>query len=359
LFTAIVAMAVVTTMAMPPMLRFAFSRLPMSEEERARLEREDFEARAFLPRVERLLVAVDDSASGRFASHLAGLLAAARRTPTTVLHLDPKRVGVERQARHAERSGALVEAAAVAGAEASAAAGLSPPAGATDPVDVTMRTGASDRAQSAIAAEAHKGYGLLLIGSEPAAIGSGFAPQITRTAQGFPGPFAIAIARAQLRKSAAAPLHVLVTVSGTRVSRQGAEVAIALAQASRGSVTALHVGASRAGPVWRLRFGEALAPRGYADAVVREITEMGEHYGIEVRGAIRQSGSVRNAVLRELAREPHNLLVMGVSPRPGDQLFLGELAAEMLARAATSLLFVCAEPVPGAEAQAPPPTASP
>jgi len=252
----------------------------------------------------------------------------------------------------------LVEAAAVAGAEASAAAGLAPPAGATDPVDVTMRTGASDKAQSAIAAEAQKGYGLLLIGSEPAAIGNSFAPQITRTAQGFPGPFAIAIARGQLRKSAAAPLHVLVTVSGTRVSRQGAEVGIALAHASRGSVTALHVGATRPGSVWRLRFGEALAPRGYANAVVREITEIGEHYGIEVRGAIRQSGSVRNAVLRELAREPHNLLVMGVSPRPGDQLFLGELAAEMLARAGGSLLFVCAEPLPGAEAEAPPPTSS-
>jgi hypothetical protein len=115
----------------------------------------------------------------------------------------------------------------------------------------------------------------------------------------------------------------------------------------------LYVGASRAGSVWKMRFGEALAPRGYADAVVREIIEMGEHYGIDVRGEIRQSGSVRNAVLRELSRGPHNLLVMGVSPRPGDQLFLGEMAAEMLARARTSLLFVCAEPVPGAETGAP------
>jgi Kef-type K+ transport system membrane component KefB/nucleotide-binding universal stress UspA family protein len=348
-FTAIVAMAVVTTMAMPAMLRFAFSRLPLSEAERARLEREDFEARAFLPQVERLLVAVDDSASGGFASHLAGLLAAARHTPTTVLHLDAKRMDVRQRAKHAERSGSLVEAGAQAAAEASAARGLP---GATDSVDVRMRTGTLDRAQSAIAAEARKGYGLLLIGCEPAVIGNGFAPQITRTAQGFPGPFALAIARGRLRRSAAAPLHVLVTVSGTRVSRQGAEVAIALAHASRGSVTALHVGASRAGPVWRLGFGEALAPRGYADAVVREIIEMGELYGIEVRGAIRESGNVRNSVLRELARAPNNLLVMGVSPRPGDQLFLGELAAEMLARTATSLLFVCAEPVPGAEAQA-------
>ena len=352
-FTAIVAMAVVTTMAMPPMLRWAFGRLPMSEEERTRLEREEFEARAFLPRVERLLVAVDDSASGSLASHLAGLLAAARRTPTTVLHLDTMRTDAERQARHAERSGALVEAAAAAGAEASAGSRVPPPPSTSNPIDVTTRTGTLAGAQSAVAAEAHKGYGLLLIGSEPAAVGNGFAPQITQTAQGFPGPFAIAIARGQQRTSAAAPLRVLVTVSGTRVSRQGAEVAIALAHASRGSVTALYVGAPRAGSVWRLQFGEALAPRGYADAVVREVIEMGEHYGLEVRARIRPSGSIRNAVLRELTRGPYNLLVMGVSPRPGAQLFLGEIAAEMLARVGTSLLFVCPEPVPGAEAEKP------
>jgi Kef-type K+ transport system membrane component KefB/nucleotide-binding universal stress UspA family protein len=353
LFTAIVAMAVVTTMAMPPMLRWAVGRLPLSEEERVRLEREDFETRAFLPRIERLLVAVDASPSGRFASHLAGLLAAARRTPTTVLHLDNWRGGIEQQARLAERSGALVEEAAAAGAEASAASGMPPSASSMHSVDVTMRTGTRDSEQSVIAAEAQKGYGLLLIGREPAVVGNGFAPQITQTAYGFPGPFAIAIARGQQHRSAAAPLQVLVTVSGTRVSRQGAEVAIALAHASRGSVTALYVGAPRAGSVWRLQFGEALAPRGHADAVVREIIEMGEHYRIDVRGEIRQSGSVRNAVLRELARGGHNLLVMGVSPRPGDQLFLGEMAAEMLARAGISLLFVCPEPVRGAEAAEP------
>ena len=44
LYTMIVAMAVVTTMAMPPTLRWALGRLPLREEERARLEREAFEA---------------------------------------------------------------------------------------------------------------------------------------------------------------------------------------------------------------------------------------------------------------------------------------------------------------------------
>jgi len=77
LFTAIVAMAVVTTMSMPPMLRWALGRLKMSPEEKARLEREEFDARGFVPKLERLLVAVDASPTGRFASRLVGLIAGA------------------------------------------------------------------------------------------------------------------------------------------------------------------------------------------------------------------------------------------------------------------------------------------
>ena len=354
LFTAIVAMAVVTTMAMPPMLRWAFSRLPLSEEERARIEREDFEARGFLPRIDRLLAAVDSSPSGHLASSVAGLLAAARRTPTTVLQLEAPRANDEAPPTDsAERSSELVKAAAAAGAEAAVASRVAPASPAAEDLDVRTQSGTRECAATAIATEAHKGYGLLMIGSEPAAVEDGFAPQLSRTAAGFPGPFAIAIARGKHRQSPAGRLRVLVTVNGTRVSRQGAEVAIALAHASRGSVTALHVSTARAagaGAVWRLHFGDALTPRGYPNAVIREIIEMGEHYGVEVQGEIRHAGTVRNALLRELAREQHDLLVMGVSPRPGEQLFLGELAAEMLRRAGSSLLFVCGEAPPGVAA---------
>jgi Kef-type K+ transport system membrane component KefB len=59
LFTMIVAMAVVTTMAMPPMLRWALAQLPLRPEEKARIEREEAEAQGFIANVERLLVAVD------------------------------------------------------------------------------------------------------------------------------------------------------------------------------------------------------------------------------------------------------------------------------------------------------------
>ena len=87
LFTMIVAMAVVTTLTMPPTLRWALSRLPLRTDERVRLEREAFEATGFVTNIKRLLVAVDDSANGKLGWHLADMLARSRGIPMTVLHL--------------------------------------------------------------------------------------------------------------------------------------------------------------------------------------------------------------------------------------------------------------------------------
>ncbi len=87
LFTMIVTMAVVTTMAMPSTLRWALARLPMRKDEKQRLEREEMEEKGFVPNLERLLIAVDDSPNGKFASRVAGMLAGTHGMPTTVLHI--------------------------------------------------------------------------------------------------------------------------------------------------------------------------------------------------------------------------------------------------------------------------------
>src|ERR1019366_8616 len=87
LFTMIVAMAVTTTLAMPPTLRWALARIPMRKEEKQRLEREEQEEKGFVPNLERLLIAVDDSPNGKFASRVAGMLAGTHGMPTTVLHI--------------------------------------------------------------------------------------------------------------------------------------------------------------------------------------------------------------------------------------------------------------------------------
>src|SRR3954453_6071311 len=91
LFTMIVAMAVITTTAMPPTLRWALARLPMRHDEKRRLEREEFERNAFVPNLERILLAADEGANSRFASRIAGLLAGSRGMPVTVLDVAKKK----------------------------------------------------------------------------------------------------------------------------------------------------------------------------------------------------------------------------------------------------------------------------
>src|SRR6201999_4347082 len=54
LYTMIVTMAVLTTMAMPPMLRAALSGLPMSRQEKIRVEREAMDEKGFVSNLERL-----------------------------------------------------------------------------------------------------------------------------------------------------------------------------------------------------------------------------------------------------------------------------------------------------------------
>jgi Kef-type K+ transport system membrane component KefB/nucleotide-binding universal stress UspA family protein len=338
LYTAVVAMAVVTTMVMPPMLRWALRRLPLRGEEKARIEREELEAQGFLSTVDRLLVAADASPSGQFASLLVGLLAGVRRIPTTVLTLNQAPPKAPLAAEQAERTTAVVKAGMQAGDEAAVDD--------SGTVDVTTRTRTLGDSEGAIAAEARKGYGMLFIGREPTAAGATFDPHIARSVARFGGAFAIVVARgAHRRKDAASPLNILVTVTGTRVSRPGAELAIALTQASRGSVTALHVASSRPRPLpWRQRFGRVLAPRNSAAAAIHEVIELGGHYGVVVRGTIRAAHPRENSILHEIHSGKYDLLVMGVSPHSGDQLFFGDVAAEVLAHAPCSLLFVSGDP---------------
>ena len=80
-------------------------------------------------------------------------------------------------------------------------------------------------------------------------------------------------------------------------------------------------------------------------AIIRGIVRLGDPYGGS--GARRRiyEGSPAKSILREIELGGHNLLVLGVSPSPGEQLYLGKIAAELLERAECSILFVASEPL--------------
>jgi Kef-type K+ transport system membrane component KefB/nucleotide-binding universal stress UspA family protein len=332
LYTVIVAMAVITTTAMPPTLRWALGRLPLSGEEKERLDREEFEARGFVTNMERLLIAADASANGKFASRLAGLIAGVNGMPTTLVEVEPnaKAESGEDDEGPARAVQAAAEAARVAGTEENRA-----------PTTLDVVRPKPDAApEETIASEAAKGYDLLMIGVEPLAEKGAFASRVNAIANRFEGPLAVASARGPHQQYAmSSRLNVLVPVTGTEVSLHAMEVGIAIARGCAAPITALYISASESARRPR-RLSGPDQPRQRAEAVLKEAVEVAERYGVGMRTAIKRSKAIAETILREAGATRHTLIVMGVSRRPGDSLFFGDVAAAILERSTRSILFV-------------------
>jgi nucleotide-binding universal stress UspA family protein len=333
LFTMIVAMALVTTMAMPPMLRWTLSRVPLRKAERERLEREEIEARGFVPNLERLLLAVDQSANGRFASRLAGLLAGSRGLPTTVLALSNGAAAKpEKAEQEAVQKAEAEKAVKTASKDARTSEDEPPPA-----AEVTIRTPKAST-EEAVASEAKKGYDLLFVGINNARGKNGaFHPDLTRIAGAFDGPLAIVEAKGAHREQPEqSPLRILVPVNGTDVSRRAAEVAITIARLVEAPITALYVSNSRT--TGRAR--RQIRARPHEQAILKDVVELADQYDQKIATAVRADVAPDEAIIAEAKRDEHDLIVMGVSRRPGDKLFFGDTAASVFENAPASILFL-------------------
>jgi Kef-type K+ transport system membrane component KefB/nucleotide-binding universal stress UspA family protein len=334
LYTVIVAMAVVTTAAMPPTLRWALARLPLGAEEKKRLEREEFEARGFVSNMERLLVAADDSANGKFASRLAGLVAGVNGIPTTVVRVpapnDLEATVPEKSSGREPAHRAPAKAATTADSEDEAAPAK---------IDV-VKPRADTSPEEAIAAEAAKGYDMLVVGIERLATKGKFADDANRIAARFDGTLAIVAARGVHRdEPMKSRLQIVVPITGTEVSLQATEVGIAIARATKAPITALYVSATRPARVTgRLR--NAVRPRDHAEAILKDAVEMADRYDIDMRSAVKTDAGVADAILRYAGASRSTLIVMGVNRRPGETLFFGDVASGILERSSRSILFV-------------------
>jgi len=346
IYTVIVSMAVVTTMAMPPTLRWALARLPLGAEEKKRLEREAFEARGFVTNMERLLIAVDDSANGKFAARLAGMIAGSRSMPITLIETeiaDPAGTEGDAKVADSKQDAKLADSKQTAESVAREA-----PAGGDEKPNVHVIARAAEHSvEETVAAEAAKGYDLMTIGLKNAVDGATFTDPVNRLAAQFAGPLAIADARGPHgEEPLETALTVLVPVSGTQVSREAAEVGIVIARAAKAPITALHVAAGKSR---RLRGRSGRPSRDERDAIIRDVVEMAKRYEVQLRTAVHTDIAPEEAILRA-ARARDTLIVMGVNRRPGDELFFGEVAAAVLAGSTRSILFVSSP-----AAHAPPP----
>jgi nucleotide-binding universal stress UspA family protein len=324
LFTLIVAMAIVTTMAMPSMLRWSLKRLPLRKKEQLRLEREELDARGFVTSLERLLLVVDDSGNGKFASQLAGVIAGSSGKPATVLNISEKFPSI-----HAKRQ---IESTA----ETQVTLEADPDEEKQGKTEVITRSDKREDVDAAIAEEARKGYDLLVVGVAKArAVRGGFTEEISRIANGFDGPLIIADTVGE--KSDQLPRHpgkILIPVNGTEASRRGVEVGLTLARANHAQITTLYVTRANA----RGRSQRPAARRNDA-AFLKEIDDLAERYDVTVHSKTRADIAPDEAILRE-AKRGYDLILLGANKRPGDRLFFGDTAAAVLDQAGISKLFV-------------------
>jgi Kef-type K+ transport system membrane component KefB/nucleotide-binding universal stress UspA family protein len=334
LYTLIVAMAVITTLAMPPMLRWALRRLPLSEVERRRLEHEDLDARGFVPNLERLLLVVDDSANATFASRIAGAIAGSGEKPTTIIEMGPTKWRGGLLGRSKDESRRKVREAA----ESTVTLVAHPGEQTRGAVDVIAR--GRKASPEAIADEAQKGYDLLVLGlAQTRGPRGGFGPEITRIAAGFEGPLAVSITGGALVAGNEPIGRIPLPVNGTDMSRRAAEVAFALARAGGSRVSALYVASGRADGERRGRIRRGAAMRRNEEAVLKDIAELADRYDARIRTALRLDVAPEDAILKAAGRG-YDLIVMGVTRRPGETLFFGNTAAAVLDRCETAILFV-------------------
>jgi Kef-type K+ transport system membrane component KefB/nucleotide-binding universal stress UspA family protein len=345
LYTVIVAMAVITTTAMPPTLRWAVARVPLRGEEKQRLEREEFEARGFVTNMERLLIAADESANGKFAARLAGFVAGSNGMPTTLIKMEvpaPAEGAPDDDEGRAHAAQAAAKAAKAVGSEGDRA----PPS-----IDV-VRPKDPEHAEESVAHEATKGYNLLVIGLDNLAKNGVFDERVNRIAAQFEGPLAIAAARGvHAEDTMNSRLNVLVPLTGTGVSLQAMEVGLAIARASRAPITALYISAGESARGAR-RLRRPRQPRERAEAILREAVDIAERYDVTMRTAVKRSATIADAILREASVTRHTLIVMGVNRRPGETLFFGDVPAAILERSTRSILFVSSPRTFGAPPEA-------
>jgi nucleotide-binding universal stress UspA family protein len=163
-----------------------------------------------------------------------------------------------------------------------------------------------------------------------------FHQDVSRVAAAFDGPAAIVVANGiHLEEPESPSLRILVPLNGSDVSRRAAEVAVAVGHAAEASITALYVSNLKSGP--RRRAG-VLRPRAREQAILKDMVDLAGRHDMDIRTRVRSDVAPDRAVVAEAER--HNLIIMGVSRRPGDALFFGETAAGILENSPASVVFL-------------------
>lgn len=310
MYSIIVAMAVVTSVLAPFLLRFTLRHAPTDPEERQRLEREEREAKSFLHGLQRMLVPVRDGryalVAGEVVAHLAGTRA------------------VEAVALHIRAPGDSVPAPPVAPRETDAQ------------VEWRQRVVSSgDGIAADILVEAARGYDLLVLGAAVGRPGSGLFGDVVDTVLQHTPCTTLVLQAARWRQEGVRLRRILLPTAGTRGDLRVAEFALALGRGTSAEVLALHV-------IDPLPLTEPVDSRVFAALQLADehgwqattaVRRLGEGIGVVVRRDVRTltKGAVGDEIVKYAGDNGCDLIVMHAERRvAGSEFYCGRTVEQVL-----------------------------
>jgi len=338
LYSVIVLVAMVTSLMAPLLLQWAIPHLPLSEEERRRIE--DSGQLPLLPKGSvRILVPTAGGQNAMAAIHIAGPLARLKGGQVVALYVesrDPGRGGSRwRLPRRPSLAGTNLQehfrqaAVVVGGGEGKL---------------LTRKVARADVAR-AVLEEAGRDYDLMMIGA------AGHAPLLDPMTQRIvkDAPIPVVIVRRSSQPLPLTAVRLLVPFDGSLFSRYAVEFSFAFAAASKGHVTVLHVVdearlTSSSLPVTERRVAQAADPLATADLESQLQLALGpaaSRHGAAFSTRIVSGGSPGETIVAESNSDYHDLLVLGAENRlVGASLFFGQGTAEILERAGCTAAVV-------------------
>ena len=345
MYTIILLIAIVTSLMAPPILRITLRRVPMTEDERLRLESAARRETSFVGSLNRVLLPTRGGANSMLAARLLGLaIHGERGVEVTTMTV----VGAPRTAAAAgPRSGTEVRTDVEADAAEQALdaiQALLPSADAHDRRRLIQHAAGS--VGETIQREAERGYDLLVLGATDERTeedSSLFGTLIDRLIQDARCPVFVVrhqgVALAEVADLL--PRRILLPTTGPAPGNRAVELACAMARATGGTIDLVHVVERDPHAEAWVRSRETGGSQEIAQELIESAAADVRREGVEVRLHLTTANRAEEGLIDLAAQLGSDLVVMSSSVRPvSRRAFLGHRVDHVLAEAQCPVLVV-------------------
>ncbi|ARV60937.1 sodium:proton antiporter [Nostocales cyanobacterium HT-58-2] len=315
MYSIIVMVAIVTSLMAPPLLRWALSKVSMSQEEVQRLEQEELASRSFIKRIRRILMPTQGGPNVRLAAQLISHLVYQNPVEVTVLFANSDKKPKHKSAK----------AVATAVKDSTAEAAINAVVEEFHlPADALLQTKVESGQNKAevILKEASKGYDLIVIGATESqrSRGSLFSLLVDRVVQEAPCATMVVKSNLSQAQKQTKPTvyhkigHILVPTSGADYNQHAVEVASTIAAETGAIVTLVNV-VNRTQREYILFEEQTIhSVTDIARQIVHQQAEVGQGLGATVKTAVL-TGIPEFEILKFARNNQVDLIVMGSSVR--------------------------------------------